>query len=186
MTHPHPPSHHPATITFDAPWRWLGAGLRDMMRAPLLSIGYGVFIIGGRLGHHLWTLGRKALFTHTCRVWLLCAYLARFWRSAWYEMSRRIEANERPRLYPVRFANPKAFIQLAYLGFFLMFAALVWARIALILYALFTNGSYLPIDQFLSFAITTGSGLAMITIGSIIGGAIAFAIFTTLRHFRCP
>jgi uncharacterized membrane protein len=68
-------------------------------------------------------------------------------------------------------------LQIAFVGFFLLFAAMVWALIAMVLYALFTSGSYVPLNEFFSFAITTPQGLAMALIGSALGFAIAFAIF---------
>lgn len=165
-----------ATLTMDAPWRWLGAGFRDMFRAPHLSIGYGVLVIGGGAGiiYTLWTTGYASLIPVAFGCFAIFGPLLAV---GLYEMSRRIEAGETPRLFPVQFAGPRSPMQLAYIGFFLMFAALVWARMAMLLYALFTNGNYLPLDQFMSFAISTGPGLGMITIGTIVGGGIAFAIY---------
>lgn len=163
-------------LTMDAPWRWLGAGFRDMSRAPHLSLGYGTLIIGGGGGiiYLLWKLGYASLIPVAFGCFAIFGPLLAV---GLYEVSRRIENGEAPRLYPVKFASPRSPMQLAYIGFFLMFASLVWARMAMLLYALFTNGNYLPLDQFLNFAISTGPGLAMITIGTLIGGGIAFAIY---------
>lgn len=163
-------------LTMDAPWRWLGAGFRDMMRAPHLSLGYGALVIGGGAGivYLLWQSGYASLIPVAFGCFAIFGPLLAV---GLYEMSRRIEASESPRLFPVKFAGPRSPLQLAYIGFFLMFAALVWARVAMLLYALFTNGSYLPFNQFLTFAISTGPGLAMVTIGTIVGTGIAFAIF---------
>ena len=36
-------------VAIDAPWRWLAAGWRDMWAAPVLSLGYGVCVVGGGL-----------------------------------------------------------------------------------------------------------------------------------------
>ncbi len=165
-----------SSISMDAPWRWLGAGLRDVMKAPHLSIGYGVLIIGGGAGitYLLWETGYASLIPVAFGMFAIFGPLLAV---GLYEMSRRIEAGESPRLFPVQFAGPRSPLQLAFIGFFLMFAAMVWARIAMLLYALFTNGSYLPMDQFLSFAISTGPGLTMVAIGTVVGGGIAFAIY---------
>ncbi|MFN0023689.1 MAG: hypothetical protein ACKVS5_07285 [Parvularculaceae bacterium] len=43
-------------------------------------------------------------------------------------MSRCIEAQQAPRIFPIEFAGPRSPLQLAYVGFFLMFAALVLNR----------------------------------------------------------
>ncbi|MEM9750483.1 MAG: DUF2189 domain-containing protein [Pseudomonadota bacterium] len=164
------------SISLEAPWRWLSAGLKDMLAAPHLSLGYGVAVIGGGVAliYALWAAGYPSLIPVAFGMFAIFGPLLAV---GLYEMSRRIEAGEPPRLFPVKFAGPRSPLQLAYIGFLLMFAALVWARIAMILYALFTNGIYLPIDQFLSFAISTGPGLAMISIGTVIGAGIAFAIY---------
>ena len=163
-------------LSIDAPWRWLAAGVQDMTRAPHLSIGYGALVIGGGGGiiYLLWNAGYASLIPVAFGCF---AILGPLLAVGLYEMSRRIEAGETPRLFPVQFAGPRAPLQLAYIGFFLMFAALVWSRIAIIIYALFTNGMYLPLDEFLSFAISTNQGLAMTTVGSLVGGVIAFAIY---------
>ncbi len=163
-------------LTVDAPWRWLGAGFRDMFRAPHLSIGYGALVVGGGAGiiYLLWKSGLASLIPVAFGCFAIFGPLLAV---GLYEMSRRIEAQESPRLFPVKFAGPRSPLQLTYIGFFLMFAALVWARLAMLLYALFTNGNYMPLDQFLSFAISSGPGLAMTAIGTVIGGAIAFAIY---------
>ncbi len=163
-------------ISTDAPWRWLAAGLNDIKRAPVQSVGYGALVIGGgaAITYFLWRTGYASLIPVAFGMFAIFGPLLAV---GLYELSRRIETGEPPRLFPVRFASRQSVVQLAYIGFFLMFAALVWVRIALILYALFTNGIYLPLDQFLSFAISTGAGLAMITIGTLVGGVIAFGIY---------
>lgn len=163
-------------LTTDAPWRWLGAGFRDFARAPHLSLGYGVLIIGGGVGI-IWLLWRAGYASLIPVAFGLFAIFGPLLAVGLYEMSRRIEAGESPRLFPVKFAGPRSPLQLAFIGFFLMFAALVWVRIAMLLYALFTNGNYMPLDDFLTFAISTTPGLSMIAVGAVIGGAIAFAIY---------
>ena len=166
----------PSTLTMDAPWRWLGAGFRDMFRAPHLSLGYGILVIGGgaSLIFLLWTAGYASLIPVAFGCFAIFGPLLAV---GLYEMSRRIENGEPPGLLPVKFAGPRSPMQLCYIGFFLMFAAMVWARMAMLLYALFTNGNYMPLNQFMSFAVSTGPGLGMVAIGTIIGGGIAFAIY---------
>ncbi len=165
-----------ANLTVDAPWRWLGAGLRDLMRAPHFSLGYGALVIGGG-GAIVWALWRTGYASLIPVAFGMFAIFGPLLAVGTYEMSRRIEAGEPPRLFPVRFAGPRSPLQLAYIGFFLMFAALVWTRVALLLYALFTNGNYMPLSEFMAFALTTPPGLAMLVVGTLAGGLIAFAIY---------
>ena len=105
------------TLTMDAPWRWLGAGFRDMFRAPHLSLGYGVLVIGGGAGiiYLLWTAGYASLIPVAFGCFAIFGPLLAV---GLYEMSRRIEAGEAPRLFPVKFAGPRSPMQLAYIGFF--------------------------------------------------------------------
>ncbi len=163
-------------LSMDAPWRWLGAGWRDLWAAPIQSIGYGVLVVGGGglIIYALWRAGLTALIPVALGVFALIGPLLAL---GLYEASRRIEAGERPGLFPIRFAGPRSPLQIAFVGFFLLFAALLWVLLAMVLYALFTAGIYTPMGEFLSFAVSTPQGLAMSIIGTIVGGAIAFAIF---------
>ena len=160
----------------DAPWAWLGAGWRDLMRAPLLSIGYGVLVVGGGvlLVYLLWWAGYSALIPVAFGVFTLAGPLLAV---GLYEISRRLEAGEEPRLWPVKFAGRRSPMQIAYIGFFLMFAALAWVRIAMVIYALFASANYAPLNDFMGFALSTGPGLAMLVVGTVVGGLIAFAIY---------
>ncbi|MFN3959526.1 MAG: DUF2189 domain-containing protein [Parvularculaceae bacterium] len=164
------------TLTIDAPWRWLGAGFRDLMRAPHLSIGYGALVIGGGVAI-IWMLWRSGYASLIPVAFGMFAIFGPLLAVGTYEMSRRIEAGEAPGIFPVRFAGPRAPLQLAFIGFFLMFAAMVWARLAMLLYALFTNGNYMPLSEFMTFALTTTPGIAMVAVGTAVGGLIAFGIY---------
>lgn len=163
-------------LSMDAPWRWLGAGWRDLWAAPALSIGYGAAIVGGGalLNYGLWRAGLLSLIPVALGVFALVGPMLAL---GLYESSRRIGEGEKPGLFPIKFAGPRSAIQIAYIGFFLLFTALVWVLSAMVLYAVFTAGNYAPVENFVAFALTTPQGLAMATIGAIVGGAIAFSIF---------
>ena len=160
----------------DAPWRWLGAGWKDLWAAPVLSIGYGLLVVGGGalLVLALWRAGLASLIPVAIGVFALVGPLLAL---GLYEGSRRLEAGEAPRLFPIKFAGPRSPLQIAYIGFFVLFAALLWVRLATLLYALFTSGNYAPIDEFARFALSTPQGLAMLAIGGLVGGVIAFGIY---------
>ncbi|MEO1014402.1 MAG: DUF2189 domain-containing protein [Pseudomonadota bacterium] len=164
------------TVAPDAPWRWLGAGWRDLLRAPQISLGYGFLVVGGggAIIYGLWRSGLEALIPVAFGAF---AILGPMLALGTYELSRRLAAGEAPAVYPPKLAGKRSITQIAYIGFTLMFAALVWLRVAIMLYALFTNGSYVPLPEFMSFALGTGAGLSMIAIGTAIGGVIAFSIY---------
>ncbi len=166
----------PAKLTLDAPWRWLGAGWKDLWAAPVQSIGYGLFVVGGGalVIYALWRAGLAALIPVALGVFAIVGPLMAL---GLYESSRRIEAGEKPGMFPIKFAGPRSPLQIAFVGFFLLFAALVWVRLAMVLYALFTAGSYAPLSDFVNFALSTPQGLAMLAVGTVVGGVIAFAIY---------
>lgn len=164
------------TLEPEAPWRWLEAGWRDMTAAPLLSFSYGLGVIGGGVAivYGLWRTGYESLIPVAFGVFALVGPLLAL---GLYEMSRRLDAGQPPRLFPVRMAGPRSISQIAYISFFLMFAALVWLRVAIMLYALFASSTYTPMGDFIGFALTTGPGLMMLAVGTVVGGIIAFVIY---------
>lgn len=166
----------PTNLTLDAPWNWLGAGWKDLWAAPVQSIGYGLFVVGGGalVIYALWRAGLPALIPVALGVFAIVGPLMAL---GLYESSRRIEAGEKPGMFPIKFAGPRSPLQIAFVGFFLLFAALVWVLVAMALYALFTVRSYAPFSDFINFALSTPQGLAMLAIGTAVGGAIAFAIY---------
>ena len=52
-----------ARLTLDAPWRWLRLGGRDFMRAPRLSLIFGmvILLVSVAVSALAWSLGRFAL-----------------------------------------------------------------------------------------------------------------------------
>jgi uncharacterized membrane protein len=160
----------------DGPWNWLAAGWRDLWRTPLLSLGYGAaFVtIGLSLTVGLWAAGLESLVPAFAAGFALLGPVLAI---GLYEMSRRYEANE-----PVTFRDivavrlPSA-SQFAFLAYTLMFLYLVWIRLATLNYALFAHGSYLPLADFVLFALTTAEGLTMTVVGTAIGACIALMAF---------
>ena len=158
--------------TMDDPWRWLELGWRDLWRNPALSLGYGAafVVIGLIVTAGLWYLGLESMAPALAAGFtLLGSALA----IGLYEMSRRYEAGESASLRDVvaiRLPSPP---QLAFLAFALMFLFLAWLRLATLNYALFTHGSYVPVRNFLGFALTTEEGLTMLVVGTLAGGALA-------------
>ena len=75
------------------------------------------------------------------------------------------------------FVRTASVVQMGLLAFFLMFAFLVWLRMALLIYALFTYGSSMPWNEFVSFGLTTTAGLSMLAIGTLTGAFLALVVF---------
>ena len=165
-----------AYLAKDAPWNWLAAGWRDIWRAPALSLGYGVTVVGGGVGilYLLNAAGYSALIPVAFGVFALVGPILAV---GLYELSRRLEAGEPVGLTDILFVRTKSPVQIAYVGFALMFAVLVWIRVAIMIYALFASASYQPLGDFLGFAFSSVSGLSMLVVGAAAGGVIAFGIY---------
>lgn len=160
------------TIGMNAPWRWLELGYRDLKAMPGRSLAYGgaIFAASWILTAGLWALGLAAWIPALAGGFLIVAPLLAV---GLYGASRdsEIEASALPSL------AREARLQFVYLGFLLAFIYLVWLRIAMLLYALFSYGNHGPLTDFIAFALTTPSGLAMIAVGSACGALLAFAAF---------
>ncbi len=174
----------PEKVSKEAPWRWLAAGWQDIWRKPLFSLSYGlVFVlIGLAITAGLWQIGMSSTIPVAAGAFALVGPLMAV---GLYEMSRRYQTGESLNLKGVVLVQTASPIHLFYVGFLLLFALMVWSRIALMLYALFISGTYLPLSAFAEFVFETPQGLSMLVVGTAIGGIIAFAIFA-MTAFAVP
>jgi uncharacterized membrane protein len=158
--------------TMEDPWRWLSQGWRDLWRHPALSLGYGAaFVaIGLLVTWGLWFAGIESIAPALAAGFTL---LGPVLAVGLYEMSRRYEAGEPVSLRDVAAPRLPSPPQFAFLAFVLMFLFLLWLRLATLNYALFTHGSYVPMRDFLEFALKTEAGLTMLVVGTLVGGALA-------------
>ncbi len=160
-----------------SPMRWVSAGYDDVLRHPLYSLGYGfVFTIGGLLMMYvLFKLGWAALIPAAAGGFLMLAPLLAV---GLYAISRRDEEGkplDPSVIVPRRFAEPR---QLAYVGLALMLAFIIWMQIALLLFALFSNGHTLALQDFSVYVLSTKAGLSMAAIGTAIGLFISLFVFS--------
>lgn len=163
-------------ISVEAPWSWLAAGWRDLRAAPALSLGYGLVFTGGGIGLSalLFMADLAALIPVLAAGFALLGPLLAL---GLYEASRR-RAKGAPLHAKVFFGlRARSGVHLLYLGLFLLFGFMIWLRVAQLLYALFIEGSLLPVAAFGTFLLTTPGGLSMLVIGTLTGGLIAGAIF---------
>lgn len=160
------------TVGMTAPWRWLEEGYRDFKAMPVRSLycGGAIFAASWVLTAGLWALGLAAWIPALAGGFLIVAPLLAV---GLYATSRTIE--EKTQASPA--LSRDARLQIVYLGFLLAFIYLVWLRIAMLLYALFSYGNHGPLADFINFALTTPSGMAMIAVGSACGAVLAFAAF---------
>lgn len=165
-------------IARDAPWEWLAAGWRDMWQSSSLSLAYGLAfaVISSAM-----TIAITA-FNFSSLVLALAAgliLLGPILAVGLYEISRRLEEGETIEAKEILRFRTKSPAQLMFLGVILMIAFLIWVRVATLLFALFYGlQGFPPLSQFVDELFFTFRGLALLTVGSVIGGFLALAVFS--------
>jgi uncharacterized membrane protein len=161
----------------DDPWKWLAAGWKDVWKAPVFSLTYGFAFTatGLAITAGLYWAGLSSFVPAAAACFMLAGPLI---ATGLYEISRRLETGEALSWGDVIRAPVQSKIQLGFLSFVLMFVVLVWIRAATLIYALFTYGVYLPIDQFAAFVLGNAQGMALIAMGSIVGAFLALIAYS--------
>lgn len=165
-----------ATIDWNAPFRWLGGGWRDLWRAPGPCLTYGLILalISIALSY--------ALIASDAEFWALAltcgfVFVAPMLAMGLYEAGRRLELGQKPTLGEILVVRGAFRQDVAYLGLFLLLIYLFWGRIAQIVYGLSTYHLHRTVGDFVTFALNTSDGHTMLMTGTVAGGAIAFLTY---------
>lgn len=164
-------------VPFDAPWHWLAAGWRDLVRIPALSLSYGAaFALGAAvLFAGLFQVGWQSLILALGGGFLLLGPLLAV---GLYEASRRLESGEEARLADVVLVGTRSPGQLALMGVFLMIVFYAWVLVALLLFMLFFGPTELPVlSSFVPTLLFTGPGLGLLLTGTLVGAVFAVTVF---------
>lgn len=167
--------HLPASTAF----AWLAAGWRDLMVAPGLSLAYGlsVFIVSIVSVWTMFALGWDYILFPALAGFMIVAPAVAV---GLYAKSRAIEEGEVPTLGGMLRVKPSAGAQIFFTGVLLCLLMLLWMRAAVLLYALFFGVRPFPgLDHVVGMLFTTPIGLAMLVVGTLVGGlfaAFGFAI----------
>jgi uncharacterized membrane protein len=167
----------PKRITFDHPWNWLSAGLRDIRRSPFVSLSYGALFaaMGCLLTYGLYALDAGFVALPLAAGFMLLGPLLAV---GLYEVSRRHAAGEPVSLIIALTAwrrNPGAIFMV---GLILMFAFLLWIRIATLLFALFYGVGEFHEDTFFSETFFSFTTVWFLIIGILIGAVLATIVFS--------
>jgi uncharacterized membrane protein len=165
-------------VAFDAPWSWLAAGWRDMWTVPGVSLVYGaVFAVAALVMlFGLTQFGAQSLILALGGGFMLLGPLVAV---GLYEASRRLEAGQKSVTRgEVMQATIAAQGQLAFMGIVLLMIFLVWIQLAFLLFMLFTGANaFPPPSEFVPMLLFTRSGLALLVVGTAIGGLLAAIVF---------
>jgi uncharacterized membrane protein len=162
-----------------AAFAWLGAGWRDFVRRPGLSLVYGVlvFALSVAVVATLFTLGYDYILFPALSGFLVIAPLA---ATGLYEKSRRLAKGAPVTLADMMFVPIRSGAQIFFVGLLLCLLMILWNRAAVLLYALFFGLRPFPgLHDILPALLGTPTGWALLVVGSLIGGlfaAFSFAI----------
>ena len=167
-----------ATVPFDAPWEWLGAGWRDLTGAPQAGLPYGAAFAAVALALliGLAQIGLVSIMLALCGGFLLIAPLVAV---GLYDISRRLERGEPVAFGDALTAGLNAPGQLSFFGVALAFAFGAWLQLALLLFMLFQGGrGFPPLSEFMPMLLFTNHGLGLLVVGTTVGGLIAALVFS--------
>ena len=154
----------------------LRAGVQDFRRAPQFGLFFSaVYVLGGFImlwvgaGHVSWTLATSLGFP----------LLAPFAAAGLYEVSRRMETNERLSWRAVLgIVWNERTRQLPWLGAIIVIYFLFWTFLAHMIFALFMGLSTMTnVSQSLDVFLTP-NGIAMILVELTVGAILAFVLFS--------
>ena len=167
------------SLSKDDPFEWLALGWQDFKTRPEMSIAYGllIFLISAGFVAGLVALGYDYILFPTFAGFMVVGPILAV---GLYEKSRRIEAGKPLHWRNLFFVKPRSGGQILFTGVLLSLLMMVWMRAAVIIYALFFGLLPFPgLDRIAPMLFTSGTGLAMLAVGTAVGGlfaAFSFAI----------
>jgi uncharacterized membrane protein len=169
--------HRVNKVPFDAAWKWLAAGSRDLWRVPSVSLAYGAFftIISLSLLAGLYFAGALSLVLPLAGGALLLGPMIAV---GLYEASRRLEEGEPVTLDDMVSFSTKSLGQLAFMGVFLLIIYFVWLEIAFLLFMLFLGPQSLQLETIIPTLLFTPSGLGLLVVGTAAGAILAMLVFS--------
>lgn len=159
-------------VELDRPWAWLAAGWRDLCRAPLVSLTYGVVfaVAGYAITLGLWLVGLVYLvLPMVCGFIIIGPLLA----VGLYEVSRRLDAGEPVTLKAAVLAWGRNASQIGLMGIVLMLLLFAWIRIAALLFMLFYGLAPPSLETLVADTFLSPEGLPFLITGTIIGAVLA-------------
>ena len=160
-------------IDATAPFRWLAGGWNDMRKALWPCLAYGLALTVVLMA------GSAAFIASNAAFWVLAlscgfVFIAPMLAMGLYEAGRQLEQGQMPTLSQMLYVHQALRQDVVYLGLALLMIYLMWGRIAQVVYGLSTYSFHRTVGGFITFALSTAEGHAMLFSGTVVGGAIAF------------
>lgn len=169
---------HPAIrrVSVEESGRWLAAAWTDILRSPLISLGYGLAFtaVSLLLFFGLNYAGLGSMVLPLAGGFMLVGPLAAM---GLYEVSRRHETDE-----PVDLSVLAAFrrngSQIGIMGVVLLLIMFVWTELAILIFAFFFHAAPPALDNFVIDILTSTASLPFLLVGTLVGGVLAALAFT--------
>jgi uncharacterized membrane protein len=153
-----------ADVPLSAPLRWLGAGWRDLRRAPGLSLLFGSVILLVSLGvsYLAWVLGRFALLAALLSGFVFIAPLIAV---GLYCVSRELAAGREPTLAKSFVLARRVVAQAGVFALAQLVILLVWSRAGMMItiFVPAEPGDWLAMAEYLAIGSAVGSVFAAFT-----------------------
>ncbi|MFC3034790.1 DUF2189 domain-containing protein [Pseudoalteromonas fenneropenaei] len=153
-------------ISAFAPFHWLALAFRDMARAPILSLFYGV-VFASIPAAILWFVYQSGSHLVILPAAVAFALIGPAFAAGLYDVAWELEKGHTPTLsHSLRsmFRNPAGEWGFAIL---LMVIMVVWMRLAALVHALYPNVPNPSLEELSAF----------LTLGSLIGGVLMVSVF---------
>jgi uncharacterized membrane protein len=166
----------PIEIASDAPWRWLSSAAAIYRANWLLCTGYGLlFVVFG----YILLLAMRSL--HLAAAFPVAvggfALVGPLMACGLYAVARASSEGRKASAGEILRPAAASPVQLAYLAVGLLVALFIWIIAALAIYVAVLGDKSLSASAFLSYVLSTPTGLSMLAVGTLVGGVIATAIF---------
>lgn len=162
------------TLEMAAPLRWLRLGWADMVRAPRLSLTYGLalMVLSVLIGALTWRFGTIALYIGLATGFV---FIGPVLAVGLYSISRQLAEGKRPVMGYCLREGRQHIKELLVLGMVMLVVMLVWARAAATVHVFFPVEGHPSLEQLLPF----------LGIGSAVG-AVFTAIVFAASAFSLP
>ncbi|MDR0212396.1 MAG: DUF2189 domain-containing protein [Comamonas sp.] len=161
------------SLGFAQPWQWLAQGVRDVMRAPLIALFYGLcfWAMALLLG---WVF--RASPEYVMSMASGCLLLGPFLAMGLYELSRRLEQGRQPQLGASLLCWSQHLQSMGMLVMVLMVLEMLWGRAAMVVFAIsFDTG--MPTTASMLQTVMRPENWEFLLIYTAVGGLFAALVF---------
>ncbi len=171
-----PISHYINDVSIEQPFVWLGKGWADFIRAPRLSMTYGLIytVIGFALvvGLHLMEMD-YLIYPLTAGFILVGPILA----IGMYNIPRRMERGRNPRAFKCFMAWKHNRYHIMTAGLVFMIFAMIWNRLAILSFVLSFPYIGMNLNAILNQVFFTTEGIIFLIFGTLMGAILAAIAF---------